>query len=154
MNTMARWIVCLASLMSLLSPLPLMSQSKIQPDTVITLRDANNNVGFVFPYRMAVEYRNLRMEVLPRYQGLIATLEQENAFKDSTITNLAQENAEFKNIIKNNQVDIEELRTTLKNTDATLQEQIRKVNRFKFLTYTLGLTTLILGGVVIGSAAL
>ncbi|MCK6621833.1 MAG: hypothetical protein HUU32_21785 [Calditrichaceae bacterium] len=131
-----------------------MSQSKIQPDTVITLRDANNNVGFVFPYRMAVEYRNLRMEVLPRYQGLIATLEQENAFKDSTITNLAQENAEFKNIIKNNQVDIEELRTTLKNTDATLQEQIRKVNRFKFLTYTLGLTTLILGGVVIGSAAL
>lgn len=140
--------------MSLLSPLPLISQSKIQPDTVITLRDANNNVGFVFPYRMAVEYRNLRMEVLPRYQGLIATLEQENAFKDSTITNLAQENAEFKNIIKNNQVDIEELRTTLKNTDATLQEQIRKVNRFKFLTYTLGLTTLILGGVVIGSAAL
>lgn len=131
-----------------------MSQNKIQPDTVITLRDANNNVGFVFPYRMAVEYRNLRMEVLPRYQGLIATLEQENAFKDSTITNLAQENAEFKNIIKNNQVDIEELRTTLKNTDATLQEQIRKVNRFKFLTYTLGLTTLILGGVVIGSAAL
>lgn len=138
----------------MLSSLPLLSQSKIQPDTVITLRDANNNVGFVFPYRMAVEYRNLRMEVLPRYQGLIATLEQENAFKDSTITNLAQENAEFKNIIKNNQVDIEELRTTLKNTDATLQEQIRKVNRFKFLTYTLGLTTLILGGVVIGSAAL
>lgn len=131
-----------------------MSQNKIQPDTVITLRDANNNVGFVFPYRMAVEYRNLRMEVLPRYQGLIATLEQENAFKDSTITNLAQENAEFKNIIKNNQVDIEELRTTLKNTDATLQEQIHKLNRFKFLTYTLGLTTLILGGVVIGSAAL
>ncbi len=140
--------------MSLLSPLPLLSQSKIQPDTVITLRDANNNTGFVFPYRMAVEYRNLRMEVLPRYQGLIATLEQENAFKDSTITNLAQENAGFKNIIKNNQDDIEKLRNTLKNTDATLQEQIRKTNRFKFFTYTLGVTTLILGGIVVGSAAL
>lgn len=138
----------------MLSPLPLLSQSKIQPDTVITLRDANNNIGFIFPYRMAVEYRNLRMEVLPRYQGLIATLEQENAFKDSTIANLAQENTEFKKIIKNNQDDIEQLRQTLRNTDATLKEQIRKVNRFKFLTYTLGLTTLVLGGVVIGSAAL
>lgn len=140
--------------MSLLSPLPLQSQTKIQPDSVITLRDASNNVGFVFPYRMAVEYRNLRLEVLPRYQGLIASLEEENALKDSKITNLEQENAEFKNIIKNNQDDIEELRKTLKDTDVILKKQIGKINKFKFFTYSLGVATLILGGIVVGSAVI
>jgi peptidoglycan hydrolase CwlO-like protein len=99
-----------------------------------------------------VEYRNLRKQVLPQEQKLITDLKAESKAKDFKITNLESEVARLESIMNNNEQDIDNLRSALKQSDEVIKKQIRRINKFKFFTYSLGAATIVLGGVVLIAA--
>ena len=61
-------ILCIVSLMLLLSSVSnrLIAQEIVFPDSVVMIRDANTDeVGFIFPRLIAIDYRNLVVNVVP-----------------------------------------------------------------------------------------
>lgn len=91
----------------------LLAQSNANPDSILILRDDQRNPKFIFPYEIAVEYRNLKMELYPLACERIGTLSQLVAGKEALVQNLEQQNNNLEQVVANQQVAVDTLRTTL-----------------------------------------
>ncbi len=99
------------------------------------MRDELRNPQFVFPYEIAVEYRNLKADLYPLACARIATLTQLAANKDALARNLEQQNNNLEQVVDNQKTSIEALNKTLGNCETQVVRLDRKARFYKTLSF-------------------
>lgn len=130
----ARRIACIASLIVWLAPHFLSAQIRVYPDSVLIVRDDQSHIGFVFPYEVAVEYRNLRAELYPEAMRVIGDLRALNAQQDSLVGNQQQQILRLENIVRNDDLAIDSLRSNLVDCEDLLSRIDKKAKFYKRTT--------------------
>lgn len=128
----------------------LFAQNSAASDSIQILRDTQRNPQFVFPYEVAVEYRNLKTELYPLACERIGTLSQMVASKDALVSNLEQQKQNLEQVVANQQTAIDALNQTL----GSCKTQVDRLDRKARLYKTLSLVSLPLLAVAAGVAVL
>lgn len=98
------------------------------------VRDTQNKIGFIFPYDVAVEYRNLRAVLYPEAKQESLDLRNLATQQDSLIGNLRQQVSRFEMIDRNSRIAIDSLQTRLTECDAAVDKLSTQVRLYKTLT--------------------
>lgn len=112
----------------------LFAQNSTPSDSIQILRDAQRNPQFVFPYEVAVEYRNLKAELYPLACERIGTLTQVVASKEALVQNLEQQKQNLEQVVGNQETAIAALRQTLGNCETQVVRLDRKARFYKTLS--------------------
>jgi uncharacterized coiled-coil protein SlyX len=128
----------------------LFAQSNAAADSIQIVRDELRNPQFVFPYDIAVEYRNLKADLYPLACARIETLTQLVASKDALAQNLGQQNKNLEQVAANQKTSIDALSKTLGNCETQVERLDRKARFYK----TLSLISMPLLAVAVGVAVL
>lgn len=130
--------------MSLSNPHSLFCQTDVTADSVVIVKTSNNTFAYLFPKKVAVEYLNMRKELVPRAFTMIDSLSLIVLKQDTARQVLQDQNEALRNIMQNDSLAIAQLTTTLASTEQTLKKQKRKLNLWKLSAVGTG----ILGGIV------
>jgi hypothetical protein len=113
----------------------------------LIVRDDQSHIGFVFPYDVAVEYRNLRAELYPEAMRVIADFRALSAQQDSLLGNQQQQIVRLESIVRNDGIAIDSLRSNLVDCEA-LVSRIDKKAKFYKRTTLLAVPTAIVASLV------
>jgi uncharacterized coiled-coil protein SlyX len=130
----ARRIVCIVSLIVWPVCPSLFAQNETKPDSILILRDEHRNPKFVFPYEIAVEYRNLKSELYPLACERIGTLTQLVATKESLVQNLEQQNRNLAQVVANQKIAVDTLSAALAKSRSEIDRLDRKAKLYKALS--------------------
>jgi len=144
MSTKALMTILFVSLMSLSNPHSLFCQTDVTTDSIVIVKISDSTFGYLFPKNIAIEYLNMRKELVPRAFTMIDSLSLIVLKQDTARQVLQDQNEMLRNIIQNDSVAIVQLTTTLANTEQTLKKQKRRLSLWKLSAVGTG----ILGGIV------
>ena len=140
-----RTLLLFASLISLLAPHTAKAQIKVasvpfhvMADSIVMVKGTNDSVAFAFPRKVAIEYLNIRRDLLPAKNRQLDEMKLHVATLEGKVENQNQEIVRLGEQRGNDQLAIARMDSTLRNNDEVIAKQIRRINRFKFYTYVLG----------------
>ena len=145
MNLKVLMILCLLSLIGLFAPLNSIAQISINPDSITIVRDQDQNVGYLFPKKFAIEYLNLKKNVVTQANALIDSLEYQTLQQDSLLTNLRTQNMKLHKVIQNDTLAIRIQKETLSQTRESLQKIRRRISFWKMSAGALSVAGFVIG---------
>jgi len=138
-------VILFVSLMSLLNPHYLRCQNSVNPDSVLLVKNSDGTISYLFPKRIAIEYLNLRKELVPQALSMIDSLSLVVLKQDTLTNSLTDQNTILRGIVYNDSLAIARLMETVNNTEQTLKNQKRKIRLWKFGAVSTGIIGTILG---------
>jgi len=118
----------------------------VYPDSIVMIKDpVTKEVGFVFPSKAAIEYRNLLANRVPEYEKTIAIQESKLSTCDSLVTDKKKEIAVLEGILKDERLKNSKLDTLNKECE----KQLKCKKFWQTASYVLFGTTVVLSGIVI-----
>jgi hypothetical protein len=109
------------------------------------IRDQSENIGYLFPKKFAIEYLNLKQQVLPQANNLIDSLEFLAEQKDSLIANLQLQNGKLRQVVQNDTLAIKIQQETLNATEETLEKIRRRISLWKISVGALSVLGFVVG---------
>lgn len=109
------------------------------------VRDPEQNVGYLFPKKFAIEYLNLKQKVIPQANSLIDSLEFRAVRKDSMITNLQMQNIKLRQIVKNDTIAIRMQKESLSQAEKSLEKIRRQISFWKISAGALSVVGFVVG---------
>lgn len=133
------------SLIGLVTPNLLEAQIKVHPDSIRILKGVDGNIGYIFPKKIAIEYLNIKKNVLTRAQSIIDSLSLRALKQDTTNQVIFLENRKLREIIRNDSTAIQLQQTTLKETEAGLNKMKRRLFLWKVSAGMLSVAGFVVG---------
>lgn len=121
------------------------AQIKVSQDSIGIIKDDLGNVGYVFPRKFAVEYLNIKNELLPTLNEKMVSLEKLTEEQKNALINLEQQKANHEKIIERNNEAIALQQETLNDTKAGLESVKRRLRFWKIGAAAIGISAFLLG---------
>lgn len=109
------------------------------------VKNNDGTIGYLFPKRVAIEYLNLRKELVPKALTMIDSLSFVVLKHDTLRRSLEFQNYSLREIVNNDSLAIQQLTETLNNSEKTFKKQKMTLKLWKLGTVSSGIFGIILG---------